>query len=196
MITTKDANLTERKIKTTLDGDEHIPHNIVDRSAPLLPFVRFLDINGDGSGNTLANGDYSSSQGVFYIQPGAGEVLEIIRLVAFIQDSASWNLEHYGNLAAALTTGIRIKATVNSVVSFLDGGQPITQNGHWPRLTGRASGSDAGWGGGDDGAIASLELASPLELIGDNSDKLEFTFDDDLTGLIDHRFCVHGRVVA
>ena len=49
MITTKDANLTERKIKTTLDGDEHIPHNIVDRSSPLLPFVRFLDINGDGT---------------------------------------------------------------------------------------------------------------------------------------------------
>jgi hypothetical protein len=159
-----------------------------------LPFFRFLDTNGDGTGTKDAIGDYSVTQGVFKIAPAAGEVFRIHRLLVYIEDTAGMTSSEYGNLGSALPNGVqlRIHNGTSTVLDLLDG-VPVTVNGEWGGLCYDVALKS--WGAGNDVLLVRwtfTNAGAPLRLDGDATEELQVLLDDNLTGLIHHRFQVQG----
>ncbi len=160
---------------------------------------RYLDTVGDGSGSKNANGaGYSvGSPGIFKIQPPAGQVISLERMIVQIEDDGVPNAEKYGALAA-LTNGIlvRIANDAGTIVELTDG-LPIKSNSHWARLcydvsfTGFASGNDF-----VDVRWTFAKSGRPV-VLGDTGDneRLEVVCQDALDGLIGHTFKVQGFII-
>jgi len=91
----------------------HRPVVSVGNSGPVNESVdRFLDTNGDGTGTKSATGNYAESPVSFFIQPPAGEVFRLNRMLVHIEDSGTFDSGSYGN-GITLTNGI----TVSKVIS-------------------------------------------------------------------------------
>jgi len=167
------------------------------------PLYRVLDTDGDGTGTTNANGNYSSSAGVFYIQPPAGQIYRIERMMIYIaSEKGKIHIDTYVN-AAALSTGINVKKLtgVSTVVTDYTNGIPIKDFGGWARVA-----FDVNFLATNE-SVSHNTVASarwtfskagyPLRLIGDNSDRLVVTLNDDFStgGYIDqHYFMVQGYI--
>jgi len=167
------------------------------------PLYRVLDTDGDGTGTTNANGDYSSSAEEFYIQPPAGQIYRIERMMIYIaSEKGKIHIDTYVN-AAALSTGINVKKLtgVSTVVTDYTNGIPIKDFGGWARVA-----FDVNFLATNE-SVSHNTVASarwtfskagyPLRLIGDNSDRLVVTLNDDFStgGYIDqHYFMVQGYI--
>ena len=161
-----------------------------------VPLSQFLSINGDGTGATNAIVDYSGGE-VYYIQPAAGEIMEIRKLTLHIVDSGALPAAVYGGLGAALTTGIDIVITNEGSIarSVLPG--LIQANDDLAHL-GNGGVELLNFTGGVDTLTAHLDfreiMGTPHGLIldGDRNHKLEVLFEDSFVGLNDHHFIAHG----
>ena len=89
---------------------------------------QFVDSLGTGLGVINIVGDYSSSSTDFWVEPPAGEVWHIMRLMVKIQDSGNFRPEWYG-ASSALTNGIRIIHQMDSIENDLTSQLPITDIG-------------------------------------------------------------------
>lgn len=160
-----------------------------------IPFARYLDTVGDGSGGKNANLDFGATPDIFFIQPPAGAIYRISSLVVTIMDATGFTSALYGSLAA-LTTGIglRVEGTSGTIVDLAHGVK-IKSNAEWHQrcfdtvLT--------SWGAGDDILAVRWDfrkLAGQMLRLDrdDNAERLEVTLDDDLTGLTGHFFVAHG----
>lgn len=155
---------------------------------------RFLDANGDGTGNKNWIGDYSTPD-LAYIQPAAGETMHLTRMIVTIQDDSALAADGYGGLAG-LTNGVTVILRDDSgVIANLTNGDPIKSNAEWGSRCYDIT--PHSWGGGGSENIVlvrwTFERAGvDLQLIGDDGGRLEVGFSDDFTGLAAHRFCVQG----
>jgi len=156
---------------------------------------RYLDTNGDGSGTKNANGDYSSAAEEFYIQPGAGEIYQLSRMIVLIEDTSGFSATEYGNLGSALSNGIHIHAEYDSAATTIDltDDIPIVDNAHWGGLCYDVALKT--WGAGNEVLVVRYTFASMgQEIRLTSDDRFLVGVNDNLTGLVDHHFLVQGYI--
>jgi hypothetical protein len=161
---------------------------------PARPLIRFLDTVGNGTGTKNAIGNYSVTPGVFFIQPAAGVKYVLTQFTFHYSDSGGFSGAVYGSAAAALTNGILLQATVNSVTYDLLDGLPIKDNdGVLHAFSHSELTQYAGAGASMTATFSSELFETALILDGATNDKLFVTCRDDLTFLTDQYFTVRGR---
>jgi len=169
------------------------------------PLYRVLDTNGDGSGTDNANGDYSSSEEIFYIQPPAGQIFRLERMLIFMRmKKGDFNFDQYGK-DQVLSTGISVRVQNDSeTIIDLTNGIPIKRFGDWIRVCFDVdpAGGDINQDYNEDvmvGARWTFSKAGyPIRLVGDNNERLEVVLNDDFrtsTREIDeHYFMIQGYI--
>lgn len=154
----------------------------------------FLDENGDGSGNSNAIGDYSVTPQEFYYQCPANHQAAIHRLIISAEDTSGMGADDYGKITGGLTVGYFLLAKDAQGATLLDltNGLPIKTNGG---LTWYCYDVDIHtWGNGNEYLAARWTFAqSGIPLYLGPGERLSVTFNDDLSGLINHRFKVQGH---
>lgn len=159
-------------------------------------FSRYADTNGDGSGTKNANGDYSGTADIFYIQPPAGTVFRAHRMLVSLEDTSAMTAEEYGNLGAALTNGIQARVQNDSgTIADLTDGVPVKTNAHWARVCYDADVKT--WSNGDELLAARWTFAksgAAIVLDGTLNQRLEILLNDDFRGLISQYFLIQGNI--
>ena len=170
------------------------------------PLYRYLDINGDGTGTKNATGNYSGvgNSEIFYIQPAAGEIIRLERMLVLIEGRKNaFYTDSYGGISGGLTTGIEVRVQSDSgTVTDLTAGIPIKTNGDWGGLC-----FDAEVYPSDNGNTETYlrvrwtfaRAGYPLRLNGSNNERLEIVLNDDFSGnaggdpyITKHYFHVQG----
>lgn len=152
------------------------------------PFSEYLDSNGNGTGTK----DMSTTADIYYLQAAANEIVVIERMIVSYQDAGGGTVAEYGNLNAALSTGIEVKVVDdNGTIVDLTNGVPIVSNGTWARTCYDAQRLD--WGAGEDLFVVRWTFAKAGRPVFLNpGDRLEFQVNDDLSLLTNHYACVQG----
>jgi hypothetical protein len=159
-------------------------------SSKATRFDRFLDTNGDGTGTKSAIGDYSSGAEIFYIQPPAGTVYRIARMIVYIEDDAVFNSDGYAAIAApGLSTGIQVRVQDDSgTLNDMTDGLPVKQNMQWKRFCYDIKVSEFGAppAGNESMAVRwTFNKAGPyIRLNGNKNERLEVVLNDNLSTLV------------
>lgn len=174
--------IPQRKVYVQADG------------TPRLMFSRYADTDGDGSGTKNANGDYSGGEEIFYIQPPADESFYVSRLIVSIEDASGFSAAEYGNLAAALSTGVevRVQDDAGTIIDLTDA-LPVKTNAGWGALCYDVDLKT--WGQGNELLVVRWTFSKSgqfIKLNGDDGERLEIVLNDDLDGLVGHRFLLQG----
>lgn len=159
-----------------------------------IPFgaqvFRHLDTNGDGSGSI--DGNVAGARTLF-IQPPAGTVFLLHRILVTIRDSGVWTADGYGS-GAALGTGVRCYLAQDGVEKLdLMDGESVKTNGGWGGICYDVDLKS--WGNGDSFLVVRWTFSKagiPVMLDGRTKDQLVISLADDLSGLDGHRFFVQG----
>ena len=128
-----DAGGATIDLNMELVAGAHYPINALYRGGELQePIRQLLDTVGNGTGTTNANGDYSSTQGVFKLVPSAGVVYRIHELAIVLRDgtAGNWASDKFG-AEPALTNGIGLTLELNnggSIEKELLGGEKFKAN--------------------------------------------------------------------
>lgn len=158
-------------------------------------FSQYLSSNGDGTGTINWNGDYSSTPGVAKVTAATGEKLVVARLIVEIEDTTGSSVDDYGNITNGLSNGIELKHyNANDVViSDLTSGVPVTNNGSWAGHS--YDGRLVTWGAGNELILTrwSFFNSGVPGIFLWPGDYLAIEMNDDLQGLISHRFLVQGH---
>ena len=157
--------------------------------------AQYLDTNGDGTGTQSAVGNYASAAEIFYIQPPAGTVYRLSRMLPFVEDVGSFDSGSYGN-GITLTNGIVVRIQNDSgTLVDLTAGLPIQLNTHWARQCYDMTISTFGQGNEYLHARWTFSKSGQyIRLDGDNNERLEMVFNDSFTGLVSHYFMVQGYI--
>lgn len=152
---------------------------------------RFLDTNGDGTGGKSANGDYSVTPEEFSFK--ASKRSRINRMIIHIEDTTGAASSDYGNIAGGLSNGysVVVKDEAGTTIKDLTDGIPIKTNMGLGRYCYDVDLKT--WAAGDEAVQVRWTFAKAglaLKLYPNYS--LSITFNDDLTGLVDHTFMVQG----
>lgn len=155
---------------------------------------KFLDTAGNGTGTKNAVGDYSSSPGTFYYQPDTPT--RIHRLVIHIEDTTGMQAQEYGNLGGALSAGysLIVQNDLQQTQVDLCDGVPIKTNAGIGRYCYDVDLKS--WGAGNEMLQARWTFSRagyPLYLYKDW--RLSITFNDNLSGLLEHYFMIQGYAV-
>lgn len=189
----KDGN--EIQIKSTVINGEHIRHVIADieDSLAINCMSQYLDSVGDGTGTKNLIGDYSGAATIFKIQPPAGEIYHLNRLMVYIEDVGTFDSGSYGN-GISLTNGVKFRISDNSGVLHDMTPINIKKNVHWDRTFFDVKINN--YGTGNEALIGRWTFANdygaPVILNGDNNERLEVVLEDDFTGLVEHYFLTKG----
>jgi hypothetical protein len=162
---------------------------------------RHLDAAGNGTGNKNFVADYSGAQEIAYIQPPAGKIYRIARMLVLVSGRASsFKTDTYGSVPV-LANGVQVRTQDDSgtIVDFTDG-VPIDTNGCWGRLC-----FDSELYSDIAGTDTYLRVrwtfdksGQQIRLVGDNNERLEVLLNDDFTdaggvdALSKHHFLVQG----
>ena len=167
---------------------------------------RTLDTSGNGEGQRNATGVFTGTgiwaaganvgSGHFYIQPPTGSIYRITRIIGAIRDSKGMVADEYGNLGAALTSGIKLEAHHDGgvVVDLMDG-LPVKQNADWSRVCYDVDIKSWGATPSDETLTFRWTFAKagfPIRLDGNSNEKLQLIVADNVTALITHYFTVQG----
>jgi hypothetical protein len=136
----------------------------------------------------------STTADEYYIQDTT-RTLAIARMIVSYQDAGGGTMQEYGNLNAALSTGVEVKTTRrdgSTVINDLTDGVPIVSNGHWARFCYDAQRLD--WGAGEDLFVVrwTFEKAGEPILL-EPGETLRMYIQDDLSLLTNHFALVQGR---
>lgn len=157
---------------------------------------RFADTNGDGTGTKNANGNYSVTADIFYIQPPIGTVYRIERMLVSYEDTAGMIATEYGNTSAALSNGVVIRVQDDSgTITDLTDGSPVKTNAAWATMCFDADVKT--WGSGNEVFVSRWTFArsgAAVVLDGGLNQRLEIVLNDDMTGLISHSFLFQGNI--
>lgn len=161
------------------------------------PLFRKLDTNGNGTGTTNANGDYSSALEEFYISAPSASERDLIlqRIIITIEDTTGFSANEYGNLAAALTNGVVIqhRQSDETIVTDLTDGEPVKTNAGWGSKCYDVDLKT--WGVGNEFLLVRWTFersGSSIHLNGGSGDRLAVRLNDDFTGLVSQSFEVQG----
>ena len=158
-----------------------------------MPFFRYLDTNGNGTGTKNANGNYASAADDFYID--ADEAMKIYRMIVYIEDVGTFDSGVYGS-AITLTNGIRCyvaDASGTEVQDLFDGVDVFTNDG-WARVCHDLT--IHGFAAGNTAATVRWTFSNaggPIFL--PEGYRLVVTLNDNLSGLVSHYFNVQGVYV-
>lgn len=153
------------------------------------PFFLYLDSIGDGTGTK----DMATTPDVYLLECATDKRLIIERMLISYQDAGGGTVEEYGNLGAALTTGIEVKLVDenDNVLIDLTDGVPVQQNGHWSRQCFDAARLD--WGAGEDLFIVRWTFSKAgRPIFMERGDRFEFQINDSLVNLSNHYVNVQG----
>ncbi len=156
---------------------------------------RQLDTDGDGTGTKNAIGNYSGAEEQFYIQPPAGEVYHIYRMIVAIEDGGPLSSAGYAGITptAALTNGVGLskRRTDDTVIVDLMDGDPVVTNGLWAQWCHDLT--LHGFGAGNAVLTARWtfnRMGRPIWLF-DNT-RLVITLEDDFSTVVGHKFIAEG----
>lgn len=160
---------------------------------PIITHI--LDTNGDKTGAIEATGNYSVTPEIFYIQPPAGEIWQLTRMLFFVEDGAGFDPDTWGS-GTALTNGIilRIQDDSGTIFDFTEQ-DPIKTSGHLGLYMYDTTLLDFGAGNTNEVLNARYTFAksgATVRVIGDNNERLEVLLNDDFTGLVSQHFMVQG----
>ncbi len=153
-----------------------------------IPFYRYLDTNGDGTGtkNAVLDGSVTPQT----IKYTATAFVVIYRMLILIGDSTAPAAGNYGDVAT-LTNGIDVEVEMNGTTVDLLDGISIKSNLDWARQCYDVGLSSYGTGTNFITVRWTFERAGvPIPMY--PGDDLTVTINDDLTGLTDHYFQLQG----
>lgn len=153
-----------------------------------------LSSNGDGTGTTNANGDYSSTPlSLKYSDGDASDTCLIHRLIVMIEDAGSFDSGKYGN-NITVTNGIRVyvRDSEDNILEELTA-FPITTNGEWGGHCHDITVHSFGSGN----EVMSVrwtfsKSGQPVILNYTDGEYLEVYLNDDFSGLLKHYFLIQG----
>jgi hypothetical protein len=153
---------------------------------------RILDTNGDGTGNKVANGNYSGAAEDFYIQPAQGETFVILHLGVVIHDSGTFGSDDYGAILSGLTNGVQVLVTDSGGSTILDlcDGVNVKTNYEWGRFCDDVQLPTFGGAGVMFVRCKLFEAGRTIVL--KDQERLIVRLNDDLTGLSGHQFSIQG----
>ena len=159
---------------------------------------RYLDQDGDGSGNSnMAGADYSGER--FWIQPAAGQIFVIQRLIISLEDETGFKAETFGK-ESALALGLTLKSEFDQQVvrtDFLDG-DTIKANSHFGIMCYDVDVHNWANTPTDELLLARLSFnrfsvnGEGLKLVGDDNEKLVVTVQDSLAAILRLKFMAQG----
>ena len=170
------------------------PVSIATTGAQKTLLARYLDTDGSGTGTKTAIGNYSTPT-IFYIQPPAGTIYRLSRMLPFVEDVGTFDSGSYGN-GITLTNGITVRVQDDSgTLLDLTDGLPIKLNTHWARLCYDMAISK--FGTGNEYLHARWTFAKSgqmVRLVGNNNERLEVVLNDDFSDLVSQYFMVQGYI--
>ena len=191
---TEVGGATAHSITDPVSGDEVQVVDLYHNPAHSVYVSRFLDSNGDGTGTNDWIGNYTTPD-IAYIQPSAGEILHITRMIVTIQDDGNLVPDGYGALGE-LTNGVAVQLRDDSeVISDMTNGDPIKTNVQWGSRCFDIQEHTFGGQQADNVILVrwTFERAGvDLRLVGDEGGRLEVLLSDTFVGLTAHKFCVQG----
>lgn len=150
---------------------------------------RFLSSDGTPTGTK----DQATTADDYYIVD-TSKTLELARMIVSYQDGGGGTVAEYGNLNAALTSGIQVRVIGrdgSTIKKDLLDGETIKQNGDWARFCYDAQRLD--WGAGEDLFAVRWTFAKSGEaLVLEPGQRLSVNIQDDLSGLTNHYCLVQG----
>ena len=155
--------------------------------------IYLKNADGESSVNKNYGSAAVSATGIFFYS--ASTVAYIHRMLIYIYDTKGMEVEEYGNLGAALSTGLSLtvwnSAGGSAELDMMDG-RPVTTNGEWSGLCYDVDLKS--WTNTSNEVVAGRwsfdKAGEPLYLTA--KQQLRLTAVDDLSGLIDHRFMIQG----
>lgn len=150
--------------------------------------VRYLDRRFREPGNSkLMSVDGSSTPVDFSLGPGSGELWIVDYLTLLLIDSGNMDPGVFGGTVAALTNGLEVIESINSVESIyttIEDNADIAQCffGGVP-APGSVAGADPGFLNNVDKGIGRMPFGYPITLDGDEGDKLIIRVNDNLIGI-------------
>ena len=155
---------------------------------------RYMDAVGDGTGNDNFNADYSAAEGLAIVAPPVDEVFNINRIIISLEDTTGMSASDYGNITGGLANGIAIKKDDGTnVINEITDGISVKSNAEWGMLCYDVDIKK--WSTGNELLLARFTFTKggeSIELYGSNDHRLVISFNDDLTGLVSHRFMAQG----
>lgn len=139
-----------------------------------------------------ANGDYSSAQGSFFLTAPAKTTYKIDHLTITIEDVTPMTTALYGGVVA-LSNGVQLRVVrAGGAVEKINDEEVITTNSD---LAGVCDDFKLiTFSLGNEILKGKITFSSPIVL--SPGDKIEALFDDNLQGLVTHKFFVTGEIVA
>ena len=160
-----------------------------------MPFFRYADTTGDGSGSINFVGNYSSSAEQAIMAAGPSETLVVARLIVMIEDSTGMRAERYATLGAALTNGVAVRhyaADGTTILNNLTGAVPITTNALWGSTCYDVDLKE--WGAGNELLLVRWtfwKAGTPgIQLL--PSESIRVDLSDNFTGVVQHCFQFQG----
>lgn len=155
------------------------------------PINAYLRESG-GSGDMTVDG---SETPVTFFYENADRVLSVHRMLGLIQDVGAFAAAGYGALSA-LSNGIGfdyVKETGERI--DLLAGRPIVTNAGWGAMCYDVQYLEFGNGSSDNYILVRWTFTnSGTEIVLDDGDRLEMIINDDLSGLVHHRWQIQGHV--
>jgi len=161
------------------------------------PIYQYLDLVGDGSGQTNATDNYAGAVEEFKIVPAATETFVIHRMIISLSDTKTLAADQYGK-NITLANGIEVKVIDSAGDLFdLTNGVPITTNAEWGHLCYDVNVLNFGTNPANEHLVVRWTFdksGQPLYLRGSKGEYLAVQLHDDLSGLLTHNFLVQGYV--
>ena len=156
----------------------------------LIPFMKYLDTVGDGSGTTNAIGDYSGATTVFKTVCSSGSGMTVQSLLIHISGNSNFTLTGYGN-GVALTNGVTLQANIGGVSYVFNSAFPIKSNDDWAHISPSINHLTF-VGSGDSLVIPFLVADFGIPLVLGLGDSLQVNLHDSFTGLVSQHFIAKG----
>lgn len=147
----------------------------------------------NAANDSNAIGNYSGTPSVFFIQPPAGVIYEVHRVIIRVGDGNGYTAQEFGNLGVALTNGVNVYIMdadqTNYTYDFLDG-VPIKDNEDFLRLTPDYKFQSLG----DEFIVFDWNFVADcgLPLTITENDSLGFLLNDNLSSLTEFRMVAKG----
>lgn len=154
---------------------------------------QLLSANGDGTGTTNANGDYSSTPLSLKFKQSEKEVVFVTRMIVYVQDTGSFDSGSYGN-GIDLANGIRVyhKNAAGELLEELTA-FAVKSSGDWAGQCHDLN--HFNFGSGDEFITVRWTFAKsgfPIKLKLHADEYIEVELNDDFRGLTKHYFKVDG----
>lgn len=164
-------------------------------AGPTFTFIQVMSTNGDGSGATNMNGNFSpGAPGFFFVENPPGFKITLHKLNIVIADNGAFPIEGFGAMAAPLTQGIELEQRFNGAVRLPLSGFRFRRNYEWSVAAGLAPMFD--FSGNQNMMVIQSNFAPDFGAIIERSpgDYLGIRVRDNLTSLIAMIACVRGTI--